>query len=814
MPSSKSWRYLLAFLGTILVLYGSIGLCFDLHLPERFAKGVGLWRAAIDEGGVLSTVSANPVELPAWLLPLRTHFDQAVLIVWLAWGLGTLLLFLAAGRRPWLDFSPSRPAFNWRDAVALLLLLGVLGLGCSLRAVFLLPAADGGIPASNYDEMVYLQATSLWTRGIPPYAGYFLAHPPGILVALAPAVLGSVPWGGPDLLLAGRWLQLVYGLLAVALLYGVGRQIGGRRAGLMAALVLAVDAHAVQVAPLETVANLSTLLALWLYVLALKRPPGWTRWTLAATSGAAAVTAALTKAPGAVALALLALLALLAWQWRDLLAGAVGAALAGLVIGLLFVVRDPGAFWRRVVAFQLLRPQETTYGRNHLARMADYPESQLTFLLLAGAIIVLSVVVLVDAWQRLRSRKGVARLVARPAAWALPLAVVIIALLWLFSYGRAYHSRYYVQLIVFFALLVAAGFGAIAPRFKVWPIWTRILGAFVVLAGLLFFLPLIRQQMAVTAEVEIDRNYTVIGAALTEAVPPERAVLALDPGYPLMAGRPPARFPDGTYIVDGAGLMVYHALGIAGMGPRQVWEVARERSLEINPQTIFHQPAAQDMVVTALYGALSTPDRLGGEVASAEEARRPPAAAVIDMRIAAEDLTPQTQEFLRTRGPQIAWEQYTAAFVVERVGVLGRSRSGLILWDFNMRTLSVQGEGPAAQPGEPLDVPASGVLQVSLYWFVDRPPTSTLQVALELRDGEGGMAARVVEPPHFGDPPANEWEAGWVYQDHHNMPLAPDMVPGEYRLHVSLYAPSSLRPWEWIGEEGPALPIGVVRVGQ
>lgn len=795
MVASRRLRWLSLFLalaGTVLALYGGAGLCFVLHLPERFAEGVGFWRAAAAEGGLFPSTVA-PVEMPAWLGPLLVHFDRAVLIVWVAWGLGILLLLFAASRRLGSDSLPQPAAFTWRDALALLLLLAVLALGYSLRATFLLPAAGAGLPAAHYDEMVYLQATSLWTRGIPPYTGYFLAHPPGILIAMAPAVLGGAAWSGPALVLAGRWLQCGYGLLAVALLYGVGRQIGGRRSGLLAALVLAVDVQAVQVAPLETIVNLAALWALWLYVRAWKRPPGWGRWVLAAMAGAAAVAAALTKVPGAVTLGLLALLALLAWQWRDLLAGAAGAALAGLSAALLFAGRAPGAFWRQVVAFQMLRPQETAYGRNHLARMADYPESRLTFLLLASVLVVLTAALLVDAWRRLR--RGTMRLAAGPAAWVLPLTAVVVALLVLFSYGRAYHARYYVQLIVFFALLVAAAVGTIAPRLSAWPRGARVLGGFVTLVGLLFFLPLLRQQTAAAGRAEIDRSYTVVGAALAEAVPPERAVLALDPGYPLMAGRPPARFPDGTYLVDGAGLMVYRALGIAYMGPRQVWETAGELSREINPRAVFHQPAAQDVVVTALYGAGT-----------------PPAAAVIDMRIAAEDLTPQTQEFLRTRGPQIAWEQYNAAFAVERVEALGHSGSGLVLWDFNMRTLGAQGEGPAALPGEPLDITTDSVLQVSLYWFAARTPTTTLHVALELRDGAGQTVARVVEPPHFGDPPTDRWETGWVYQDHHNMPLPPAVPSGSYRLCVTLYDPS-LRPWDWVGVDGPSLPLGVVQVG-
>jgi 4-amino-4-deoxy-L-arabinose transferase-like glycosyltransferase len=789
-------RLPLALGGTLLTLYGSLGLLLDLHLPERVAEGLAFWRAAALNGLSTAVPAVSAESFPAWLNSLRGYFDQAVLPVWLAWGGGILLLLLAAGRRPGISVA-ARVPLSWRDGVAGLFLLGVLVLGYLLRARFLLPVATGALPASNYDEMVYLEAALLWARGVPPYAGFFLAHPPGIMVALRPAVWVSAPWGGEALLLAGRWLQCGYGLLSVVLLYLVGREIGGRRAGLLAALVMAVDVQAVQVAPLETVANVGAVAALWLYLLAQRRSAGWGRFALAAGAGALATCAALTKAPGAVVLLLLGLLALLAWQWRDLLAGAVGGVFVGAAAGLVFVLRAPGAFWRPVVAFQLLRPQETTYARNHLARMADYPESRVTFVLLIAAVVLLGTLALVEAW-RAPGEQRERWTPAGPWAWVLPLAVVVLLLLFLFSFGRAFHSRYYIQLLAFLALLIAAGVGALAPRLSSWPRWGRILALLAALVLAFLFLPQIGQQVLAAGQVEYDRSYQVVGQALQNAVPPDRTVLALDPGYPVMAGRPPALLPDGTRLVDGAGLLAYRALGVAGMGVRQVWESAQASSREVNPKAVFHQPAAQDLVVSALFGG-------GGEAA--------PGAAVIDMRIAAEDLTPQTQEFLRTRGQQIAWEQYTAAFSVERVALLGQNRSGLALWDFNMRSLTAQGEGPAAQPGQPLEIPVGGVVQVSLYWYVAQPPTTTLKVGLELQDSSGKAVAHLWELPHFGEPPTNLWLARWVYQDHHNLLLSADVLPGEYTLSVGLLDSSSSRPWPWSGNDQPdSLAIGSVRV--
>ncbi len=777
--------------GAILSLYGLFGLLVELHLAERVAQGLFLWRSWLQSGQLPALDAAFPWSPPAWFIALRGHFDQAVLLVWVAWASGILLLLLASGAHPGLSIRQRRP-WNRLDVAALIFLLGILVLGYGLRARFLLPLGNGQVPASNYDEMVYLQAARVNLQGLFPYRDFFLAHPPGIFVALeAPLSLVNL-YDGASVIAAARWTQLFYGLASVALVYVVGRRIAGRRGGLLAALVLALDVQAAQVAPLEVVVNLASLLALWFYLRALDSPSPRFRYYWMAWAGLVAVVAAMTKVPGAVILLLLALLAVLAGRWRDLLAGAVGAAAGGLFFGVLYIWRAPGAFWRQVIAFQLLRPQETVYGRNHLVRMAEYPSSRLTFLLLIAAVLLITVVALAAAWPRRTARPE-----SRPPAalaWVFPLALVVAALLALFSYGRAYHSRYYVQLIIPLALLVAVGFGLVSARAREWLRWGQGLAGTVAVIFMLLAWPHLGQQNMAAQDVIYDGTYAPIGKALSAALSSyQTSVLSLDPGYPLMAGRPPARLPDGTYIVDGAGLMVYRAMGIATMSPKDVLQASRHLSRDINPKAVFHQPAAQDVVVSALYGA---------------------GAAVIDPRIAAEDLTPQTQEFLASRGPELLRVQYTAAFIVEPSGPLGESQSGLRLWDLNMRPLTAQGEGPAALPGEPLQVHLSDVVQLSLYWYVKQPPPGQVAVGLELRDATGQVAGRLRETAHFGDPPASSWKNGWVYQDHHNMPLSPDTRPGTYTLYVSLIDTDSVEPWPWKAAWEPTeeLPVGIVDV--
>lgn len=805
--------------GSGLSLYGGLGLLFDLHLFQRIAQALDLWRQFRAVGqwpGFDAPYVWNP---PAWFLsmfePLSSHFDRAVLWVWLAWGLGILLLLRAAGRQ--LGFPRlAQRQLSWRDGLALAFLLGIGVVAYLLRARFLLPLPNGSVPISHYDEMVYLEASLLWQKGLHPYVDFFLAHPPGILYVFWPAtLLWGASWGGLPVLVTGRWIQLVLSLLAVGLVYLIGREMGGRRGGLLAALILALDVEVLQVAPLETVVNLAALLALGLYLLALKTAGRAARFFLLFSAGGFAAFAVLAKVPGAAALLLLGLLAVLAGGWSDLFSGALGAAATALLLGGRLALRSPLSFFRQVVAFQMLRPQETAYGRNHLARMAEYPGSRLTFLLLIVAVLLLTAGALIEAWRLAVQRRGRrpgadeaessrSRTVLRPvrlrpagaAGWAFPLALTVPPLLFLFSYGRAYHSRYYVQLVPLLALLVAAAMGsffALAQRAHRWPGLRYGLALAGALGLVLLLGPHLVHQRIFSEMVRYDGTYIPIGEALRTAVPKESAVLALDPGYVLLAERPPVRFPDNTYLADGAGLMVYRALGIGGMSPAEVWRASRQVSREIDPKAVFHLPAAQDLVVTALRGAK---------------------AVVIDPRIAAEDLTPQTQEFLASRGQQVLWQQYTAAFTVERLQSLGRNQAGLALWDLNLRSLSVEGEGPAAPPGEPLQVAPGVVVQASLYWYVESPPAGTLKVSFELRDVAGTVVARLGELPHFGEPATEHWRVGWVYQDHHNLPLPIDLAGGDYTLYANLLSAASGQPWSWVGAEVSewGLPVGVVRV--
>ncbi len=780
---------------TLLGLYGMVGLLFVLHLPERLFQAAALWQSlwAFPEPG-------TPLSwgLPDWLRAVEAHFEAWIWLLWPAWGGGCLGLVLLAGGRP--DEVPSR-RFSWPDVLALVLLAGVLLLGYDLRARFLLPRADGVVPASHYDEMVYLEGTLLWRNGAMPYRDFMLAHPPGILYVFWPATFFAGDWGGPAYLVAGRWVQCLVGLSTLVLLYMVGRRLGGRWGGVLAALVGAVDIQVVQVAPLETVVNLATVVALALYLAGARVERCGVRFLLVAASGGCAAGAMLVKVPGGVALFLLALVGLVGRRWWDLLVGGVGAAATALLLAGPFFFPAVGDFWRQVLAFQVLRPQETIVGRNHLARMADSPESRLTFFLVAVAVVVATSVLLREAWWAWLGRRG-RRARVGAAGWFFPLALTVLLPLLLFSYGRAYHSRYYIQLVVPLALWVAVGVGVFQEGWRDWPRWGKVLIGVFLLALFCFALPLFEDQRRAGLEVEYDglgRGYVYgpLGEAIRKAVPEGTEVLGLDPGYALMAGRPPARLPDGTYLVDGSGLLFYRALGIEGMGWEEVWESAQRLPRFIEPaeieekrKEVLHRPEAQDVIASALYRA---------------------GAAVVDMRIAADAqapaMTPQTQELVKTRGRQIFSREYTEAYLVERRSFLGRSSVGLSLWDVNLRSLSPDGAWrQSALPGEVLEVFPGEVVQASLYTYVESPPASPLKVSLELWDERGNIGGYVRGKFH-GD---GEWVVGRVYQDHYNLPVRPDVRLGEYRLYLTLLDDVG-KAVSWARGEG-RLFLGVVKV--
>jgi 4-amino-4-deoxy-L-arabinose transferase-like glycosyltransferase len=112
--------------------------------------------------------------------------------------------------------------------LAWLILLAVLALAMRLPGL--------AEPANNYDEGVYLQALLLLARGYEPFSEIAVSQGPLHLHAQLPFFLlfGQT-------VAAARAASVAYSLAALAGVWWIGRQLGGRRAGLAAAVLLAVS---------------------------------------------------------------------------------------------------------------------------------------------------------------------------------------------------------------------------------------------------------------------------------------------------------------------------------------------------------------------------------------------------------------------------------------------------------------------------------------------------------------------------------------------------------------------------------------------
>jgi hypothetical protein len=88
--------------------------------------------------------------------------------------------------------------------------------------------------------------------------------------------------------------------------------------------------------------------------------------------------------------------------------------------------------------------------------------------------------------------------------------------------------------------------------------------------------------------------------------------------------------------------------------------------------------------------------------------------------------------------------------------------------------------------------PASGVVEVTLYWRPQRPLAEDYSVAVHLLD-ELGRRYGQHDSFHPAGYPTSRWLPGEYARDVHRLPLLPGTPPGAYRLLVSVYDASSGR---------------------
>lgn len=321
----------------------------------------------------------------------------------------------------------------------------------------------------GYDYGVYYAAANALVHGQRPYADFLLLHPPGILLLLAPfAALGSIT-SDADGMLAARFAFVLLGTLNAVLVTRIAGRFG-RAAAIAGGLFYALWPPVVLVESqprLEPVGNLCVLVALLLLL-----RPGRPTARAELLAGFALGAGASVKIWGALPLAVI-----LGWharhfappvrtnraptaacrpvstcegrQWRSVLRIGAGAAMAGVLICVPFLVMAPTDMIRMTVADQLARPrmQVSVGARLHSMSSVAFsiPGTSGPTMVMAAiamaAIGVAAAAALLLAWRHRSGRVVIALLVAQTAlllsgpsffpfysAFVVPAAAITLAL--------------------------------------------------------------------------------------------------------------------------------------------------------------------------------------------------------------------------------------------------------------------------------------------------------------------------------------------------------------------------------------------------
>lgn len=462
-------------------------------------------------------------------------------------------------------------------------LIIVLLLALSLRLYRLVPPEQGLRYAQDADEGAYLTSAQLMLQGYLPYRDFFAVIPPVALHLFAAILrLTYTPWGSPSGFMAVRYLCVAMGTVSVLVTYLIGRKVGGRWAGLLAAFLVAVDGIVVaqdRRAMLEAPSNLFTLLALFAYLGAIESEK---RLPLAA-AGVCSTLALLSKGTALIVPVLIVLHVLLQRRFRALLIFAATVAVTYLLLAGYFLITCPEQYLKQMYLFHLLRPPDGTVGIiARLIEIWNYTWSWLTVRLgLLG--LVFAILTLRQDGQR--------------EQWLVIIGWGVTALL-LNLVSRTYWATYFSQLA--FPLAVWAG-GLLSDRFANLKIAKMPLPYFQVgLIALVCVLGagnLVRQAKATRdALCQIKPVHLEMAAVLRDQVPEGASVLVFEPNYTFLSSRPLAGLRDGGFFVDSYGEMLYINLGMANT-PLFALSGRTNEDNEANAIDVFHRQPAQDAIL-------------------------------------------------------------------------------------------------------------------------------------------------------------------------------------------------------------------------
>jgi len=472
-------------------------------------------------------------------------------------------------------------------ALTAVVLLSILAGAAALRLGGLTPAERGLDFAADTDEGAYAFSAQLLLAGELPYRDFFATLPPLALYLFAGVQAPFArPWGSLAGFMALRYASVAYGLATILAVYGIGRRLGGRAAGLLAAALLAGDgivAAQDRRAMLEAPMNLLSALAVLAYLRGMEQARGG-KWP--ALAGALSAAAVMVKSPASVVPLVLVGMTLARRRWAELwplLAGGVGT---GLLLAGPFLWLCPDAFLKQVYAFQMARPPDGLQGAG--ARLRDIWNQPAAWLTVRAGLLGAAI----GLWGLWRKPARAGWLLI--AAWAGGTALLLLS-------SPSYWTTYFAPLAPPLAILgggLLAGAGdAASPGVVRSPLWrfapAALVLAFAVWAGL--HLPV--QAAGVRRQLSFSKPAFGEVMRYLRARADDGAVLATDPLYAMVASRPQARGAGRPWMPDSYGGMLYRNSGLADKSWAEVWRMRGSGGDLAQTERLFAlQPAQSDVL--------------------------------------------------------------------------------------------------------------------------------------------------------------------------------------------------------------------------
>lgn len=479
----------------------------------------------------------------------------------------------------------------------------ILLLALGLRLYRLVPPETGLLYAQDADEGVYASTAQLILQGYVPYRDFFTPMPP-VAMYLFVMVLRVFyhPWGSATGLMALRYMSVACGLVTVGLTYCAAKVIGGKRAGLLAAAVLAVDGIVVaqdRRAMLEAPANMYSILAMLCYLHALRQTCGdqldgpilRKQALLLVASGLFCTHALLAKGTALAPVLVIALGMVLRRRWKEGLWFGGSLLASYLLFSSVFLIICPDEYIKQNYVFHLLRPWDgTAHPLVRLAEMWSYTWSWTTV-----RLSILGVATTLLAGRQVRNR----------GLWLVVLAWTGLMFALLLS-SRTYWATYFSQLAVPLSILAGLLFNdqldrsktSLVDRFSTKGRWSWFSLQIAVLVAVIAFSPSRLWLQYTTTKAALEQTkpaYLEISRAIAQHVPPDAPLLAFETNYTFLSSHPPAGVREGSFFIDSYGEMLYRSLGIPDMSARDVLEAwwGQER---VGSRAVFCREPAQTEV--------------------------------------------------------------------------------------------------------------------------------------------------------------------------------------------------------------------------